>query len=70
MQRDEEDINKLVVQLEKSNVFNNTSEDLLSLVNNDIAPADITASVLSMESKGSELVREFVVFYHCHSLID
>ena len=60
IQRDEEDVCKLVVQLQKSNVFNN-SEDLLSLVNNDIASEAIKTSLLSVESKGSDLVREFVL---------
>ena len=59
IQRDEEDVCKLV-QLQISNVFNN-SEDLLSLVNNGIASEAIKTSLLSVESKGSDLVREFVL---------
>lgn len=41
MQRDEEDVCKLVVQFEKSNVFNN-SENLISLVSNDISYQNIS----------------------------
>ena len=60
LERDESDTKKLVHELERFQVFDSLSNELVVITTSDVAPDDIASALINAESMGEKALEEFV----------
>ena len=60
LNREEQDVKKIMEQLDRFNVFKQVVPDLINLTTMDVAPDEIATALLSAPVRGKEQIMDFV----------